>query len=110
MLPATRRSLGESKPRRAGRNRVSTSQIRSADELSLPIPEKSPFHGSAPAGEGSWMLIPLTVGHRSKGHPLEDAQPPHLASDIGAFQNLELQGGHTQGIWFDGGTLANEFY
>lgn len=110
ILPATRRSLGESKTWRAGRNRARTSQIRSADEFSLPVPEKSSFHGSALSGEGSWVLISLPSGQRSKGHPLENAQPSSLASDIGTFQNLRLQRGQTQGIWFDGCKLVNKFY
>lgn len=60
--------------------------------------------------EGNWLPISLALGQRSKGHPVEGAQPPYLASDIRAFQNLRLWGGHTRGIWFDVCKMANELY
>lgn len=60
--------------------------------------------------EGNWLPISLAPGQRSKGQPVEGTQPPYLASDIRAFQNLRLWGGHKQGIWFDVCKIANELY
>lgn len=113
MLPAIRRSLGEHE---MGRSEEQGDIESVPPRLDLQLNSHSLFLKDAlSAGmplhrEGNWLPISLAVGQRSKGHLVEGTQPSYLASDIRAFQNLRLWGGHTQGIWFDGCKMANELY